>query len=215
MSLTSFGALATEFYKTTSFRNKRLALLMSITDRTYALVWAVVFFIALIFSLSFKFPVFISCILSAFSYITLVVLVLVTNHLLRKWFKSLRILKHVEFLRWIVEENEVSGSILFKHALYTASYLIVTYFVYSIILLSFSIPVDIAFLIYVPLLTILLTLPISIQGLGIREFVLLQYATAHNLDASIILSASLGIFFVGITYRLFGLIPFFILKEKY
>ncbi len=211
LSLMGLGLLGSEAYKMISFKSKKEALIASLTDKAYSFIWCLVFLLAHLISFLLTGSYNQQSIVLSFVFFLLVILIIIFFDKKVK----LILLNYINniHLRKIIELSYIEKISLFKHSLYSLFYIHTTFFIYSIILFSVGVYPRLELLLFIPAIIILTTLPISIQGLGVREIILVQYAMMHDLNIEIILAGSLLIFFVYMIYRLTGAIPFLLVKN--
>jgi hypothetical protein len=192
-SLFSFGFVGGEFYKMIKFNNKKKALKISLFDKLFSFFYYLLFlFMASLFFLNKKIAL-----------IALVIFVLLILMLFKR--KSFNFLGEIFFFDFIK-----------KHFFVSTLFLIIMILIhYLVIVDSFqqNIPFFIFFL-FTPTLIILTTLPISYQGLGVREAAFIFLGNFYGLSPEGMVASSLFIFFGSIFYRLLGFLPFIIEKEK-
>lgn len=212
LSLFNFGTIGGETYKMISFPgNKKKALTASVADKLFSFWWYILIALSLfssraIFSQNYTIALLIGFIL----YILVVVLTIISIQFLQK----MTFLENFSLFRKISVFLDLGLFRYLLHAVFAYVFVFVTFFTYSVTLFALGIQFDLDLLYYIPPLIILLTLPISIQGIGVREYVLTRYALDHGLPTDIILIGSIVIFTFFLLERLLGVIPFLIARDS-
>jgi glycosyltransferase 2 family protein len=210
MSLFGFGSVGSEIYKMISFNNKKKALVLSLVDKAYSFFWYILFFISIVIVyFSFKEFNYLHLILSIVLYYLLVFTYLIFE---KRILKS-KCLKKLKMFKKIKNSNGLPKKELIKHATISVLFKINTFILYSIILFSVGIKFNLMLFAFLSALTILTTLPISFQGLGVREFILLAYSNFMGYNGELIIAGSFLIFLLFLIFRIFGVIPFLMNKK--
>jgi len=211
MGLFNLGSLGSEAYKMFSFGNKKYALALSLMDKIYSFLWYFLLFLSVftIYSI-FQKILFGELILALFLFYFFVFIYIYSEGLILKsgLISRLKYFKKLENVKGITKKR------LLKHATIALLFKINAFIFYSIILFAVGVEFNLLLLLVLPLITILTTLPISFQGLGMREYLLLMYANFMGYDTEAVVLASFLIFTVLLFFRMVGFIPFLILKPK-
>lgn len=206
VSLFSFGSLSSEIYKMLSFKKKGKALHASIMDKAYAFIWYLILILA--YGLAYLIFGKTSYIFLIVSFIFYFVLVIIFINL-RKKLNGIKITsKRLMYLINNLTYNKVKDKKLLYHSIISLLFVINFTLMYSLILKSTGVTFKLGLIVMIPLLIILLTLPISIQGLGVRDYFLSKYATLYYFSLESTLIASMIIFLSGVLYRLTGIFSF-------
>lgn len=213
LNLFMVGSVGSELYKMLAFgNNKSRILFSSLFDRLLALSWYVIFVASMLCARAFfdSTPIILAAGFSAFS-----IGAFFSSHLVSHLtqFLSHRI-THPRLLS-ILHESKVTPQTYSLHAFYSVCYIISS----SLMVLEFFAAVGISasivdLLVFVPILAVATALPISFQGIGIREFLFLQFAAFRDLSSEKVLLVAFMIFLLALVYRLFGVIPFLTLKRE-
>lgn len=211
MSVFNLGAVGSEFYKILLFENKKGALAASLTDKFYAFLWHIIMFSSGI-TVFFVFKRFspVELIGTILLYFILVILYIRCENKLRK----MRFLRRIKIVEKILNFTEMHSNKILLHSAYSLLFMVSSFVAYSVALRSAGISFNPMFFLFIPVLHVLVTVPISFQGLGVREFVLVNYAFLMGFDQASATAASLLIFTVFIMFKLLGIIPFMTLKTK-
>ena len=214
INLFAVGTIGSEFYKMFSFRDKKKeVLLSSLVDRGYSFVWYGLFsgslFLLFIYFGNSLPSLFFGLLLFTFAALFFSFIVVPAISTLISYIK----VTHVHF---ILSESMRSVLELKKHALYSTLYLFSTLASFSLLFYAVGLPV-MAFelLIFIPILAIGVSLPISFQGIGVREYLFLSFASMVGLNPEKILLVAITSFFLMLIYRLFGLMPFLLLNKEH
>src|SRR3989344_4152082 len=184
MNLLSLGSLGNETYKVLAFKNKTKAILATLADKVLSLIWY--------------------CLLVIVFYITnqvalSIILFALAAHGLTKLFKI--------FPKIV---REVKESELLLHSIYSlliiGSRFVANALVFRAVGVNFE-PSQLFIFIAV-------SLPISYQGLGVREYLYLQFAYITGQEPEKVLAVSLLLYVVGLLYKVSGLIPFSFSRVK-
>lgn len=203
IGLFSLGSLGSEAYKAISLKNKKVAILTSLSDKAYSFIWYAMLIVILYALTSVHGPSWWNVILGS---LLLFASIFLFVHIQKRLF-SIGLFSRLHILN-------ITNTQVYKHAGYSLLYLIFSFFVYSSIFFFLNLPIDPRLFVLIPILTIALTLPISFQGLGVREFFLVKFAILTHISPEAALAASLLVYAVGLLYRLFGVIPFFLIKKN-
>jgi hypothetical protein len=211
LSLFNFGTIGGETYKMISFPgNMKKSLTASVADKLYSFWWYILIAISLFISrIIFSQSISYALVLGFIMYIIAVVLTVYSIN----FFQSISLVQHFSFFKKLSTFLDLGLKKYIVHAILAYIFVIITFFTYSITLYALGIPFDLDLLYYIPLLIVLLTLPISIQGIGVREYVLTRYALDHGLNTDLILVGSLVIFTLSLVERILGMIPFLLARE--
>lgn len=212
INLFGLASIGGEAYKTLIFKsNKKKVLYSSLLSRAYSLIG--LFIIAVSGYISY---VFLDVLL--YQIISLLVLLIFFTILFVLFNNSLLLLlknvfKKKTFLMLLKEATFARG-ILLKSFLLNFIFVINVVFVYFIIFYFSGLPIlFLETIIFVPVLSIALALPISIQGIGVREYLFLNFALYNNLALELVILASFLTYFVYVLYSLLGSYYFITLKK--
>jgi glycosyltransferase 2 family protein len=209
IGLLNIGSVGSELYKMFLFEDKKGALAASLADKFYTFLWYIIMLLSCltVLLLTNRFY-FIEVAVSIMLYCFFVLVFIKIDYKIKK---TLR-MKNINKLKQLSRIVDISSKELFMHALYSAIYIVALFIVYSIVLYSAKIPFTLILFVPLPLIAILVTLPISFQGLGVREVVLINYAMLMGIEQTVIIGASFLIFLIFVVFRLFGIIPFLFLN---
>jgi glycosyltransferase 2 family protein len=209
IGLLNIGSVGSELYKMFLFEDKKGALAASLADKFYTFLWYIIMLLSCltVLLLTNRFY-FIEVAVSIMLYCFFVLVFIKIDYKIKK---TLR-MKNINKLKQLSRIVDISSKELFMHALYSAIYIVALFIVYSIVLYSAKIPFTLLLFVPLPLIAILVTLPISFQGLGVREVVLINYAMLMGIEQTVIIGASFLIFLIFVVFRLFGIIPFLFLN---
>src|SRR3989339_329769 len=135
---------------------------------------------------------------------------------IEKWIKKkiCNLIKN-ELFNKIIFESQRTKKELIMHSFYCLIIILLQVIIYHLIFSAVGFEVKtIELFILIPLLTIALVLPISFQGFGIREFLFIEFAKWNLVLPEKALIASFLLYLIELIYRLFGAIPFLILKKE-
>src|SRR3989339_179605 len=189
VNLFGIGAIGSETYKMFSFKEKKKVLFSSVIDRIYSLIWYILLGCS-IFTIYFltnneKIPTILFGILFFFS----IVFIYAT---IEKWIKKkiCNLIKN-ELFNKIIFESQRTKKELIMHSFYCLIIILLQVIIYHLIFSAVGFEVKtIELFILIPLLTIALVLP----------------------EKALI--ASFLLYLIELIYRLFGAIPFLILKKE-
>lgn len=117
--------------------------------------------------------------------------------------------------KYFLKKINFKNKDLAAHALYSFLILINTAIIYFLIFYSLeNKEIFIQLLVFIPLLKTATTLPLSINGLGIREYLFIQFAGLIQIQAETALLAALIAYFLLLSHRLTGIAPFFLCQKK-
>lgn len=213
MGLFGLGSIGSEAYKMIHFKRKKRILLLSIADKAYSFLT----YIIIVFALGIPFIIFKEINYKTIFFSTLIYIIIVIisptilNFFLKK-FKSINIKN--KKIRKITEIEILNNKQFFCHSLLSLIFIINLFLLYKVLFIVVGVQTNLTLLLIIPIITILITLPISFQGLGVREGVLMLYSSFQNLNPEMVILGSLLLFNVSIIYRLTGIIPFLSIKEK-
>ncbi|MCA9497447.1 MAG: flippase-like domain-containing protein [Nanoarchaeota archaeon] len=206
MNLFFLGVLGGEAYKVYYTKNRKASFITSIFDRLYSFYFY--FIICALFILIYFFPKY----LIEISFIFLVILVLDINfypffydYLINKY-------KKMEFLKYAF----ISKIDMLKHFFYSFLYLLSVAFRFWFCFLIFGLNLNFYLILAMSAIVVIgISLPISIQGFGVREFIIIYFGSFFfGISAEIALAVSFLFYLSGLIYRLFGMIPFFLNKKE-
>lgn len=208
----SLGAIGSETYKALSFNKKKTALLASLLDKILSFYWY------LLLGISFLIPYFFldnSPLILISAALILLIFTLATlffNTNRKPLIDTVPFKKIKVFLGKINFENKE----LSRHAAYSFLILFNSVLIYFLIFYALGVKnIFMELLIFMPILKFAIYLPISIGGLGVREYLFVQLAFFTNaMEAETALLAALMIYFLGLIYKLSGIIPFLLIKKN-
>lgn len=214
LNLLSLGSITGEVYKMFAFKEKKKALTLSLYDRFLALVWYALLAFSMLIAyvvdkqFSFLFILVSSLLFALFVFLFVKIYPFIKNILLKK-------IKH-GVVQKIFSVSEIHKRDMYAHALLSFVFIVVMGLSYAYIFYSVGLSVSWGLFALALMVVIFLNFPISIQGLGLREFCFVQYAIFFNLDTEKALAASFFVLMINIVYRVVGLLPFlFLRKQKY
>ncbi len=213
VNLLGLASIGGETYKTMAFKKDRKKVLFSsLLDKIYSFLWYILF--AGSFFLSFFLSqnliiIFLSGLLISFVLSTLFIFF---DNSIKNFLNS--IIK-VPFLKLILTESKISKKDLFLHLIYSLLFILNTSLIYSFIFYTLGLPIKILeFFIFIPILMIAITLPISFQGIGVREFLFVKFAEYTSLIPEKVLLVSFVIYISALIYGVLGAIPFLLFKRR-
>ncbi len=196
VGLFSLGALGSEAYKAMSYENAGRALLASVLDRAFALGWAVEVGVVLFVFYSF-----------GWNYLFAAPVIAVVFYLTVGDARRLRE-SRIAKLRFPEAVASRAGG-LFLHAVFSTGAIVASATIIELAFHAAGWHVDfVVILMATPFLIVLLALPISVQGVGVRELVFLQIGQLGGVEPVYALLASLVSYLSSTIYRLVGGIPF-------
>lgn len=212
VNLFGLGGVGGESYKLLSLSSRKHALLSSLLDRIYSLVWYVLlafsFFCCYFLPLALVYKIFIGLILYVFL-VALTLLCIRGVAIILKKLEKYRFINKIKFLA------NVPSKTLILHAAITLIISFVKVCMYGSIFSIVGMPVYfMEMFVLVPFIAVAITLPISFQGIGVREFILFQFANYVNADGEKIIVASFLMYIVGVIYRVTGCIPFILKSHR-
>jgi len=212
ISLFGLGCLGEEGYKCIHFRDRKKALLLSFSDKALSLLWYILLAISLFLSFVI-FQVEIQIIVSSvLLYCTFIYISLrFKNVLLEKMATFFKVIGASDF----ITKDQLPERVILLHSVFS------TFFIINFALINLAlfhaVSADVSFtklLLFMPVLIIGLTLPISFQGIGIREFLFVQFANFIAISPEKALVVSLLGYLISQSYRLLGAAPFLAKKRK-
>lgn len=210
-NLFGIGTIGGETYKMFSFKEKKKALLSSLIDRTYSFIWYIFLGVS----------IFVVYFIMNDSFMAILLGILLFSLVVKLYIKIERLIKRKihkriknKFFKKIIFESYRTKKELTKHSFYCLIIISLQVILCSLIfsVVGFEIR-TIELFIFIPILAIALVLPISFQGFGIREFLFITFAKLSLISPEKALIASFLLYLVELIYRLFGVIPFLILKK--
>lgn len=205
LGLFAFGSVGSEAYKMTRFARRGPALIASLADRMYSFLWYGLFFFAAIIT------AFLSggwswwgALMGGISYGGAVLLFVVIDRRVRAWCCDHC---HNQSVKVFFESSQLSSQALITHAGLSVLFLIFFTFTVTAAWRGAGLPVRGDLLLLAPVVTILLSLPITIEGIGVREFIFVRYAEVAQVVPEAALSASLILMSISILYKLLGVLP--------
>jgi len=205
MGLFNLGAVGSETYKMFSFNDKKKALALSLLDKIFSFLWYILLFISLIIFYLIWEEFSVEHLLGSFLLYYFCVTIVILS---REKFLKLTIFGNNRYLRSLKNLQDLSNREMILHSSLCLLSQAVAFILYSMWLFTFGIDFNLVLFIFLPAMTTLLTLPISFQGLGVRESVLLIYANQFNYNPELVIGASFIIFIVMLIFRLIGIVPF-------
>ena len=207
----SFGTIGSEIYKLIYLENKKKVLLGSLSDNALSLFWysisAASFLSTLTISKSFSSTVVFGVILN----IILIEIVIFLN-------EKLGVISKIYNLRIVHKhfgEHTLNSKALRLHSLLSLVVILITSLTYYLVFISIGLSINIAYLIiFIPILKIGVSLPISVQGIGVREYLFLQFAGILLINNEAIIVVSFIIYTLGLVLGLSGIIPFLLTQKQ-
>jgi len=211
INLFSIGSIGSEVYKMISFNDKKKALFTSLFDKFISLLIFLLLFIAISLPIyAFKIEnywlssvliISLFCSLFYFSYFFINTIKKI-KWLPQKVYKVVQAI-HIDFYSFV------------KHSFLTIATIVITTLIYILIFYSLGITANpLTLFILIVFLKILITLPITYEGLGVRELLLIEYAKMQSINIEVALLVSLIAFALGLIYRITGVFPFLFIKTK-
>lgn len=211
-NLFGLGNIGGETYKTIMFDQKKKALFSSLVNKGYTIIWFGLYAISIFISFIIFNRILIVFISSILLFLILFFIFTLIYYPLNRGIS--KIIK-IEVIKKILNESLIKKSDLFLHSLLCLLFVFNTTLIYSLIFYSLGLPIKIPEIaVLTTFVFIGVTLPISIQGLGVREFLFLKFAMLTNISSETVVVASLSIYLCMLIYSLFGLIPFLVLKKR-
>jgi len=213
INIFGLGAIGGETYKMIAFENKKKALMTSLFDKILSFYWYLALGSSFLLSYvilkntNITFVIFLGfCI-----YVLINLITLVLNYYRKKVIKKIPIKK----IRNILNKINLTSKNLIYHSLLSVLIIVNTALIYSLIFKSLSLKMMIVqLMIFIPILKIAVTLPISFEGLGVREFLFIKFASIVSINLELALLSSLIIYFLSMFYRFTGIIPFLFFNKK-
>jgi hypothetical protein len=109
----------------------------------------------------------------------------------------------------LVDYAKMSAVDLFQHNMLSLVYLI-TFAMrlwYSFYIFGYFINFYLL-MIFSAIIVVAISVPVSVQGLGVREWLFVQFAVFVMMPLEVAVAVSILIYITGLIYRLFGMIPF-------
>ena len=210
VNLFSLGPVGGEAYKMMSFPHKLQALFASGFDKILTFYW----YVSLALSLAIPYVLFSDTyhiILGGLSIYLIISSITYGLIFYRKFWISFL---PSEILKFAFSEKALPLPLFIKHSLISLLSVLIIALKYILVYQALGISVSmIDMLLFIPILLIGLTLPISIDGLGVREFLFIEFGQYLDINSNISLTASLSIYFLTIIYKLSGSIPFLLHKN--
>jgi len=211
-NLFGLGSLGQEFFKIFNFDNKLKGFLLSILDRGLSFCWFI--FIAFIgyflVLLNFESFLYLLGILSVlmFSYW---VIKFRPNYII--W--ALQKFKFSEIINPLIFSfTKIKPNLLVKHLIISISLILVGSFEFSLLFKSLNLDINFfSFFVLIPLLSTIIILPITYNGMGLRELVFLFYSRVFGYPFESLIAFSLLLYFIGFLYQITGIIPFVLIKN--
>jgi hypothetical protein len=134
------------------------------------------------------------------------------------------LIKFQSFLRTLTFGKKITHHIdsislnfekLIEHAIYCFLYVSLRVVSYGIVFMAVGLELKIVELfVLVPLMIVAITLPVTFQGVGLRELIIIKFAQYTMISQEGALIASLLLFVISLLYRFTGVIPFILLKKR-
>jgi len=211
INLFSIGSVGSEVYKMVSFNDKKKALFTSLFDKFISLL----LFLAILVSISLPLYIlqFENKKFSSILVICLFCSLFFSTYLLINKFKSFRCFPRK--INQILQPLNIDFFSFVVHSLITIKTIIIEALIYFLIFYSLGISANLLTLfILIIFLKIAVTLPITYEGLGIRELLLIEYAKMQSINIEEALLVSLIAFSLVLIYRITGVFPFLFIKTK-
>lgn len=213
VNLFGLASVGGEAYKTVVFKNdKKKVLFSSLLSRIYSLFG----FAIIAISATISYFLFVSFIQRAL--LTIFLFSLITSLFIFFDLKLKSMIKKIvknKRITSIIEESKLDKKQLWSSSLLNILFVFNLSIVYALIFSAMGLP-NLFFEIFmlVPIMSIAMALPISIQGIGLREFIFLKFAEINNLISEKVIAVSIIIYLFFLVYSLFGSIFFLSLKRK-
>ncbi len=210
--LLRMGGVGGELFKTVSFTKKKTALVTSLVDKIFSLIWTICFGLCFFISyLYFKNILWLFVIVAICAYYILSTCIILLMKFKKKFL--LKAIGNKKIKNIIIEFPDEIG-LLLNHSNLNLILNIVYYAKFFLIFKTLNIPMPyLEMFIFLPVLKIALILPISIQGIGVREFMYIQLAYfAKSLPEKFIAVSFISYSF-GLLFRLPSIVPFLMVKK--
>ncbi|MCA9459934.1 MAG: flippase-like domain-containing protein, partial [Nanoarchaeota archaeon] len=190
MNLFFLGVLGGEAYKVYYTKNRKASFFTSIFDRIYS--FYIYFLISACFILSYLFQNYIVEI----SFLFLVILILDFNFYPFLYDYLIKTYKKLSFLKYVFIEKKD----MLKHFFYSFLYLLSVAFRFWFCFMVFGLNLNFYLIIALSsIVVIAISLPISIQGFGVREFILIWFSSFFfGVGAEIALAVSFLFYLSGL-----------------
>ncbi len=210
------GAIGGEAYKALSFDKKKQALLSSLTDKALSLYWYLL--VALSALISFFLLKESSVPRMAFSTSIICILLIMLSLGINSSKKTIgRFLSFpgAKKIKEALRSIDLKNKELLEHACLSVLLLLNSTLIYTLVFRALDAGnIFMRLLIFVPILKIGITLPISVQGLGISEFLFLKFAGISGIDPEVALLTSLLVYFLKLFFSMTGMIPFLFFGKR-
>lgn len=212
INLFGLGAVGSETYKMLSFHNKKKALFTSLFDKLLSFYWYFLLALSMftsyiVFKNQSSFLIFF---VGMVGYAMLFLLTLRLNTVKELLILRIPIVRVKEFMLKI----KITNKALLYHSFWSALLVLNLAVIYLIVFRSVALRVDVvSLIIFLSILKFAVTLPISFEGLGVREFLFVEFARITSVNLELALLVSLISFVIGVMYRLSGIIPFLFFKQ--
>lgn len=206
-NLFGLGAIGGEAYKMSCFNEKKKALFTSLFDKVLSFYWYLFLGLSVFCSYSiFKHSLSGVAFFSLLFYCLSTLFTLFLNSYRENIIKTIPIKGVRDFINKINIDNK---TILF-HSFFAFLLIFNTAIIYSLIFKSLNLSelFFIQLLIFIPILLLATTLPISFQGIGVREYLFIEFAKINSITLETALLCSLLVYLLCLVYRVTGIIPF-------
>lgn len=212
INLFGLGSVGGEIYKMISLNDKKKALASSLFDKLLSFYWYILLGVSTLIS---------SCIFKSiplvlfFGIIFYLVLIFITLQINLKRKNIIQIIPSKKISNFLNKINLTSYDLIL-HSFLSFLFIINSALIYSLVFISTGLGFKfIELIIFVPILTIATSLPISFEGLGVREYLFVELSKIILVNTELILLSSLIIGFIGLAYRLSGSISFIFFRNKH
>jgi uncharacterized membrane protein YbhN (UPF0104 family) len=199
MNLFFLGAIGGEIYKVILAKNKKLTFFSSLFDRLLAISFYIVIGVVLYFLI----------------YDQLLLAIVILSIFFSSVFMLPAFIKFNNKKSFFFQYFTLNKPQIWLHLFLSFLALIIMSLIYYLLFLAFGIHTK---LLYYPILVVILiigvTIPISFQGIGVREFIFISFAGFVGIENSIAVAASLLIFSLEVVYKLSGVLPYFFYRKK-
>ena len=212
INLFSLGPIGGEAYKMFAFGDPKQALFASLLDKVITYCWY------LLIALSLAIPYWLTeqdlnltLLWGAVGYIGISILVFII-FIYQKSF--IRLIPSTRLKQRILSHH-VSLSDAIRHSLISVASLLNIALKYILLFWALGISISVVeMILFIPILLIGLTLPIAIEGVGVREFLFVEFARTIGVSTESALIVSLMVYAITLGYKLTGIIPFLLKKRQ-
>ena len=202
VSLLGISLVSSEVYKYLAFENDRRAIVLSLSDRVFSMLWNGFLIVAAALSLAVANG---NLLVLAGAFAVFVALFGAGWGIVHKRF----------FARKFPFLSPFGAAEYVAHVALNTLYVVVLSVGYAYLFRHVGIFMSAAeLLLFVPLMIVVVSLPISFQGFGVREYFFLLYTAGSGVSTEVIIAASFLVYLSSLAMSLLGVVPFLVRGKR-